>query len=58
MLLREDPRNLTWLHGCDDGEEIDGGDLVEASLESFDVPAGLSSTGLHGGKTLNFGANL
>uniref|UniRef100_A0A0D9ZXB2 Uncharacterized protein n=1 Tax=Oryza glumipatula TaxID=40148 RepID=A0A0D9ZXB2_9ORYZ len=58
MLLREDPRNLTWLHGCDDDEEIDGGDLVEASLESFDVPAGLSSTGLHGGRTLNFGANL
>uniref|UniRef100_A0A0E0L0Y1 Uncharacterized protein n=1 Tax=Oryza punctata TaxID=4537 RepID=A0A0E0L0Y1_ORYPU len=61
MLLREDPRNLTWLHGCDDDdeeEEIGGGGLVEASLESFDVPAGSSSTGLHGGETLNFGANL
>ncbi|KAF0928157.1 hypothetical protein E2562_038064 [Oryza meyeriana var. granulata] len=59
MLLREDPRNLTWLHGCDEDDDgIGGGGQVEASLESFDVPAGSSSTGLHGCAALNFGAYL
>ncbi|CAL5094184.1 unnamed protein product [Urochloa decumbens] len=39
MLLREDPRNLTWLRGSDE----DGGiDLVDSSLELFDVATGLS----------------
>lgn len=44
ILLREDPRNLTWLRGCDDGEDgsVAGPDLVDSSLELFDVLTGLS----------------
>ncbi|KAL6624600.1 hypothetical protein ACP70R_031921 [Stipagrostis hirtigluma subsp. patula] len=38
MLLREDPKNLTWLRGCDDGDDSGGGsDLVDGSLELFYV---------------------
>ncbi|KAL6865010.1 hypothetical protein ACP4OV_016161 [Aristida adscensionis] len=39
MLLREDPKNLTWLRGCDDGDDGGGGgsDLVDSSLEPFYV---------------------
>ncbi|CAN6338035.1 unnamed protein product [Urochloa humidicola] len=48
MLLREDPRNLTWLRGCDEGDEdgsgVGGIDLVDSSLELFDVATGLSRT--------------
>ncbi|TKW28036.1 hypothetical protein SEVIR_3G297500v4 [Setaria viridis] len=47
MLLREDPKNLTWLRGCDeegDGGSVGGIDLVDSSLELFDVATGLSRT--------------
>lgn len=48
MLLREDPRNLTWLRGCDEGEEdgtVAGLDLMNSSLlEMFDMVTGLSRT--------------
>ncbi|PVH62757.1 hypothetical protein PAHAL_3G388700 [Panicum hallii] len=46
MLLREDPRNLTWLRGCDEGDDgsFGGLDLVDSSLEPFDVATGLSTT--------------
>ncbi|XP_073362994.1 uncharacterized protein [Aegilops tauschii subsp. strangulata] len=41
MLLREDPKNLTWLNGCgedDDGEDGScGAGLVDGSLEPFHV---------------------
>ncbi|KAI5008478.1 hypothetical protein ZWY2020_009526 [Hordeum vulgare] len=45
MLLREDPKNLTWLNGCgeeeddDDGEDgcCGGAGLVDGSLEPFHV---------------------
>ncbi|XP_062179407.1 uncharacterized protein LOC133884017 [Phragmites australis] len=41
MLLREDPKNLTWL--CDDGNDSGGGsDLIDGSLEPFDVAIGLA----------------
>ncbi|KAK3135895.1 hypothetical protein QOZ80_5BG0424890 [Eleusine coracana subsp. coracana] len=33
MLLREDPRNLTWLRGCDEADQQGGLELVDASLE-------------------------
>ncbi|XP_024315624.1 mucin-1-like [Brachypodium distachyon] len=46
MLLREDPKNLTWLNGgCGDDDDVDDGSyragLVEGSLEPFHVPAGV-----------------
>jgi hypothetical protein len=47
MLLREDPRNLTWLRGCheeDGGGSVGGIDLVDSSLELFNVASGLSTT--------------
>ncbi|CAN6328714.1 unnamed protein product [Urochloa humidicola] len=43
MLLREDPRNLTWLRGCDEDNDdgctlvLRGIDLVDSSLELFDM---------------------
>ncbi|KAG2620023.1 hypothetical protein PVAP13_3NG175700 [Panicum virgatum] len=42
MLLREDPKNLTWLRGCDEGDDgcFGGLDLVDSSLEPFDVATG------------------
>ncbi|OEL20354.1 hypothetical protein BAE44_0018626 [Dichanthelium oligosanthes] len=42
MLLREDPKNLTWLRGCDEGDDgsIVGLDLVDGSLEPIDVATG------------------
>ena len=42
MLLREDPKNLTWLRGCDEGDDgcFGGLDLVDGSLEPFDVATG------------------
>lgn len=39
MLLREDPKNLTWLNGCDDDGGSGDAGLVEGSLEPLDVPA-------------------
>ncbi|XP_051223373.1 uncharacterized protein [Lolium perenne] len=50
MLLREDPKNLTWLNGCgeDDGDEdgICGVGLVEGSLEL--EPFSVAVTGTSG----------
>ncbi|RLN28128.1 hypothetical protein C2845_PM05G09080 [Panicum miliaceum] len=46
MLLREDPKNLAWLRGCDEGDDgsFGGLDLVDSSLEPFDVATVLSRT--------------
>ncbi|XP_062230297.1 uncharacterized protein LOC133928015 [Phragmites australis] len=62
MLLREDPKNLTWLRGCDDGDDGSGGglDLVDGSLEPFDVATGLRGTAFWcaSAKTLTSGTRV